>query len=124
MATVRMSNELLKQLCEQFVKDYKNINPRPAVSEEEALGVELYDTFAKPLYEKVKATFNKELTSTDGVVWDMKEHLKSVFNKDASIKAVIEVPEYIKERKEYRQDGKDIDYNLRDYTERLSLIHI
>ena len=119
MATVRMSNELLKQLCEQFVKDYKNINPRPAVSEEEALGVELYDTFAKPLYEKVKATFNEvKETGSDGVVWNMKEHLKSVFNKDASIRAMIEVPEYHKERKEYRQDGKDIDYHLRDYTER------
>ena len=117
MATVRMSNELLKQLCEQFVKDYKNINPRPAVSNEETLGVELYDTFAKPLYEKVKATFNEvKETNTDGVVWNIKEHLKSVFNKESFVKAVIEVPEYHKERKDYRQDGKDLDY--------LSLIHI
>ena len=51
----------------------------------------------------------------------MKEHLKSVFNKDSSIRAMIEVPEYHKQRKEYRQDGKDIDYHLRDYTERYVL---
>ena len=122
MATVRMSNELLKQLCEQFVKDYRNINPRPSVNNQEELGVELYDTFAKPLYEKVLATFEEVRdVSTDGVVWDVKEHIKSVFNKESFVKAVIEVPEYHKERKDYRQDGKDIDYSLKDYTQRYVL---
>ncbi|MBV22547.1 MAG: hypothetical protein CMA53_00395 [Euryarchaeota archaeon] len=119
MATVRMSNELIKQLCEQFEKDYQNINPRPAVNDQESLGVELYDTFAKPLYEKVKGTFEElKETDTDAVVWDVKEHMKSVFNKESFVKAIIEVPEYHRVRKDYRHDGNELDYNLKHYTER------
>jgi len=119
MATVRMSNELIKQLCQQFSEDYQKINPRPAVSNQEALGVELYDTFAKPLYEKVKATFNEmQETNTNGVVWNMKEHMKNVFHKESTIKATIEVPEYHTKRKDYRHDGKELDYDLKPYTER------
>ena len=110
MATVRMSNELIKQLCEQFEKDYQNINPRPAVNDQESLGVELYDTFAKPLYEKVKGTFEElKETDTDAVVWDVKEHMKSVFNKESFVKAIIEVPEYHRVRKDYRHDGNELD---------------
>ena len=120
MATVRMSNELIKQLCEQFSNDYKKVNPRPAIANQEALGVELYDTFAKPLYEKVKATFKKFRHENEdaAIVWDPKEHMKGIFHKESSIKATIQVPEYYTKRKDYRHDGKDIDYYLRSYTER------
>ena len=52
MATVRMSNKLLSDLCKEYEKSYENTKPKPEYPA--PLGDAIYDTHVKPIIDRVK----------------------------------------------------------------------
>ena len=52
MATVRMSNKLMVDLCKEYEKSYENTKPKPEYPA--VLGDAIYDTHVKPIIDRVK----------------------------------------------------------------------
>jgi len=52
MATVRMSNKLMVDLCKEYEKSYENTKPKPEYPA--SLGDAIYDTHVKPIIDRVK----------------------------------------------------------------------
>ena len=53
MATARMTDDLLKKLCDKFQEDYRKVNPVPKMSED--LGLKIYKKYIEPLFADLKA---------------------------------------------------------------------
>ena len=52
MATVRMSNKLVSDLCKEYEKSYENTKPMPEYPA--SLGDAIYDTHVKPIVDRIK----------------------------------------------------------------------
>mgnify|MGYP003304695428 FL=1 len=52
MATVRMSNKLVSDLCKEYEKSYENTKPKPEYPA--SLGDAIYDTHVKPIVDRIK----------------------------------------------------------------------
>ena len=52
MATVRMSNKLTADLCKEYQKSYQNTKPKPEYPA--SLGDAIYDTYVKPIVDRVR----------------------------------------------------------------------
>lgn len=52
MATVRMSNKLTVDLCKEYEKSYQNTKPKPEYPA--SLGDAIYDTYVKPIIDRIK----------------------------------------------------------------------
>tara|TARA_R100000231_G_scaffold38275_1_gene33543 strand:+ start:293 stop:1063 length:771 start_codon:yes stop_codon:yes gene_type:complete len=52
MATVRMSNKLTVDLCNEYAKSYENTKPKPEYPA--SLGDAIYDTHVKPIIDRIK----------------------------------------------------------------------
>ena len=52
MATVRMSNKLVSDLCKEYEKSYENTKPKPEYPA--SLGDAIYDTHVKPIVDRIR----------------------------------------------------------------------
>ena len=62
MATARMTDDLLKKLCDKFQEDYKKVNPVPKMSED--LGLKIYKKYVEPMFADMKAVYDTHMDKT------------------------------------------------------------
>ena len=118
MATARMTDDLLKKLCDKFQEDYRKVNPVPKMSED--LGVKIYEKYVKPMFTDMKAVYNTHMEKSKVYV---SEKQKEMFQLSAEFDVFVDAPMILTNSQENRLTKKDsegyakaIDWQLRDYT--------
>ena len=119
MATARMTDDLLKKLCDKFREDYRKVNPVPVMSED--LGLKIYKKYVEPLFADMKAVYDTHMEKTK-VYKDINSE-KEIFRTSSEFDVFINASRILTQSQDSRltkkdSEGypKDIDYTLRDYT--------
>ena len=122
MATARMTDDLLKKLCDKYISDYWKVNTKPELDNE--LGLEIYNKFAKPFFDQLSKLTNE---STFGSMVFGSDSNNSVIQEKSEFNASIYLPERRSTRQDYRKtkttsDGsaKEVDWSLNDYLTTIS----
>ena len=118
MATARMTDDLLKKLCDKFQEDYRKVNPVPRMSED--LGLKIYKKYVEPMFADMKAVYDTHMEKT--TVYGT-ENKKDLFQTNAEFDVLVSAPQVLTKQQEHRLTKKDsegyaksIDWQLRDYT--------
>ena len=117
MATARMTDDLLKKLCDKFRDDYRKVNKTPTMSED--LGIKIYDKYVKPMFTDFKEVYEKHMKTSKVFTEDSR---KDMFKTETSFTVHIMTDIITSDAQRERvtkcdSDGykKEIDWQLRDY---------
>ncbi len=117
MATARMTDDLLKKLCDKYINDYWKVNTKPELDDE--LGLKIYNKYAKPFFDELETVIQG---SPFGKMIIEQNQGNGVLSKHNDFSVHVYVPERHSKTQEYRKtktasDGsaKEVDWQLKDY---------
>ena len=118
MATVRMSKQLVSDLCDEFIKNYDTVNPVPQLDAN--LGDQLWETFTKPLVDNLKQAVEDTFDAFEvdevalehsGAATPGEKIQDYLFTKASTLSIAVKTDPVQRNR------DSNVDYQLRDYTE-------